>query len=321
MPQEIIEVDINQPVENPHDFTKPVTLETETVIDFNIPAINKAVIDGDDSSEDDKRRLIKLHLASLLNKDPETMNYDSAVQSYFKMGAAEGSSVNQVFTRLKGAIKPEIDADYTSLVEFDAMSKDEQIKKAFTVRQSESGRIGMDRLFLTAEEHIERQAADVEGHEKELEAIPAEMRAKLINSYKMDLLGKSRRAIIEHGEKLLSPRARHMADSMALDKDMSLTDFNQLSTTDKGFLFQYTRAINPAVDTSTWDYFKTRAGQTGEDIAEGLIKTGQRIKSEPDSPTSTYEKFITNIDKAAVDHFADTGKWKTKEDEQKSVSD
>ena len=94
------DLNLNLPDDRDIDFTKPATLETETVLEFDIPAINEAITSGTDSSEDDKRRLITMHLASMTNQDPNLMNYDAAVNSYFD-GNAANSSIDQIFTKLQ----------------------------------------------------------------------------------------------------------------------------------------------------------------------------------------------------------------------------
>ena len=296
------------------DFFETQEFEYE----FDTDAINEAITKGSDSNEEDKKRLINLHIASLTNQDPDEMKYESAVNSYFE-GNAENVSVDQIFTKLQGAIKPEIDADYTALKDFEAITEEEQLNKLTTVDRSSadygvfSG--GMGAVYVP-------QAASTETDEdiknKKIEAMSQQEKRVAINKYRLDLLGKSRRARIETGEKVLSPQARKLADSMSLGKEPSLAQYSQLSATDKQYLFQYTRAINPAVDESVFSHLTGRTKQTLVGAGESIVETGQRLSTTPDSPQRVYEKFMTNMDNEELNQFADSGKWSSPEAEQQA---
>jgi len=314
--QDVLDLDL--PDTRDTDFTKPTELREVETLEFDIPAINQAITDGTDSSEDDQRRLITLHIASLTNQDPNKMNYDSAIQSYFD-GNASDSSTAQIFTKLQGAIKPEIDADYTALTDFEAMTEEEQLSKAVTLSETDSAMMDLSMMAPSV------TPADVEGMKKssledQLKGMSQQEKRVAINKYRLDLLGKSRRARIETGEKELSPQARKFADMMSLGKEMTLTQYNQLSATDKQWIFNYTRAINPAVDEAVFSQFAQRGGQMLEDVASSNVATIERMTSGPKSPKRIYEKFMTSVDTAALDEFIDTGKWSSPEAEQQARS-
>ena len=201
------------------------------------------------------------------------------------------------------------------------MTEEEQLNKLTTVDRSSadygvlSG--GMGAVYVP-------QAASTETDEdiknKKIAAMSQQEKRVAINSYRMDLLGKSRRAIIETGEKVLSPQARKLADSMSLGKEPTLSQYSVLSTTDKQYLFQYTRAINPAVDEAIFTQFAQRGGQMLEDVASSNVATINRMTSGPRSPKRLYEKFMTSVDTAELDKFIDTGKWSSPESEQQARS-
>jgi hypothetical protein len=315
MPPEITEVDINQPLQDQHDFTQPATLETEAVREFNMPKIREAIIGGSDTNDDDKRRLTMLHIASLTDQNPNEMNYDAAVSSYFGE-FAKGAPVAQTFERLQGKIKPEIDDNYTSLQEFTGMSEEEQIKLAVTVPEADEGYMDMSMMMSSV------SSEDVEGMktsalDSQINAMSSDEKRQAIIKHQKEIFDKSPRAIIENGEKVLSDKARRMADKMSFGHDPGLAAYNDLSQTDRNYMLQYVRAINPKVDSSSWDYLSTRFAQTKEDIGESLVKTGQRFVTGPGTPTYLYEKFSTSLDKEAINTFAETGEW-TAESKAKS---
>lgn len=309
-------IDINSPIENPIDFSKPVELrEREEVFVFDKPKIREAINNGSDINDDDKQRLINLHIASKTNQDPNTMDYKAAVGSYIGE-FAQDAPIAQTFERLQGKIKPEIDDNYTKLRDFQGLSEEDQLKQSVQIQRTaaDSGIFGGGMGAVYVPSQAKQMSVEEEQALKIASMSPEEKRLSIMN-YQQDLLGKSRRAIIEMGEndKVLSPEARRMADKMAFGHDVGLAAYNALSETDQTFIFQYTRAINPEVDSSSWAYLTERLGQTKEDIGESLVKTGQRMASAPDDPTRVYEKYITNMDKSAVDHFADTGEWPDEE--------
>ena len=118
------DLNLNLPDDRDIDLISPTELKEVKTLEFDTDAINNAIIKGSDGNENDKRRLINLHIASKINKHPNKMNYDAAVKSYFHGDAAD-SSVDQVFQKLQGASKPEIDADYKALEEFKSLTEDQ----------------------------------------------------------------------------------------------------------------------------------------------------------------------------------------------------
>tara|TARA_R110002020_G_scaffold144145_1_gene317011 strand:+ start:11203 stop:17151 length:5949 start_codon:yes stop_codon:yes gene_type:complete len=312
-------VDINEDIPTNIDFTKPVELrEREETFEFDTPKIREDIIAGSDINEDDKRRLIMLHIASKTNQDPNEMDYNAAVGSYIGK-FAQDAPISQTFERIQGKISPEIDDNYKSLQEFTGMSEEEQLKKSVQITRtpSDSGMVVGSMFGYYDPSRAKTQTVEEEQAATIAKMTPEQKQAS-IAKYQKDLFDKSPRAIIENGEKNISDKARLMADKMSFGHNPGLAAYNDLSQTDKSYMLQYVRAINPAVDSSSWDYLTTRIEQTGDDIVESLAKTGQRISSSPDDPTRVYEKFATNMDKSAVDYFADNGKWETQEDEQQA---
>lgn len=312
MPQDIFNLDL--PENKDIDLFAPVDMpEKEKGFEFDTAAINEAIAKGTDAGEDDKRRLINLHIASLTNQNPNKMNYDAAVKSYFHGDAAD-SSVDQVFQKLQGAIKPEIDADYKALEEFQSLTEEEQLKKIITSPEKPSdygisvGGMGAVYIPSAAKDETpqDRQAKAIAG-------MSQEEKDAAITKHGMGLLGKSRRAMIETGEKVLSPLGRRMADKMSLGKEMSLAEYNQLTGMDKKFIFQYTRAINPAVDASVFSHLTERIKQTLVDGGESMVRSGQRVADQKDSPQRVYEEFMTGFDAAELNQFTDLGEWSSPE--------
>jgi hypothetical protein len=257
---------------------------------LNRPKLNKSILDGT-NDEDVAKNLIKFHIADKSGiNDVENADYDGLVSSY--LGADhKGKNPQEILKVIRGTIKPEEEPNYNTFIEFQKMSRDEQLKVAIDTLH------GSDSLDLYKKEKLSKMSEEdrnkyskiyndsmsgIEVYKKSKIAKMSEAdKDKYINAHNAKLFGQSRKAVFIQAEKTLSEDAKKVARRALIEKDISTSTWNRLKEEERQLLPAYMRALNPDLAGKFFNEAGERIGESWKSAGEAIVSTIDNVNPSP----------------------------------------
>ena len=274
---------------------------------LNRPKLNKSILDGT-NDEDVAKNLIKFHIADKSGiDDVENADYDGLVSSY--LGADhKGKNPQEILKVIRGTIKPEEEPNYNTFIEFQKMSRDEQLKVAIDTLH------GSDSLDLYKKEKLSKMSEEdrnkyskiyndsmsgIEIYKKSKIAKMSEAdKDKYINAHNAKLFGQSRKAVFIQAEKTLSEDAKKVARRALIEKDISTSTWNRLKEEERQLLPAYMRALNPDLAGKFFNEAWERIGQSWDSAGEAIVSTIDIVNPSPSrNDLDLYYAFLDKFGK------------------------